>query len=96
MTGLKGMSKGAIYLGNAFIFGKSKVKEFGRLKERVQSRLDNWKNHLLSKAGKATLIKSVVQAIPTYTMATFKVPSSVCKDLDKIIRRFWWGAKPGN
>ena len=36
VTGLKSLRKGALYLGIAFIFGKSKVKEFGRLKERVQ------------------------------------------------------------
>ena len=96
VTGLKCMKKGAIYLGNALIFNKSKVKEFGRLKERVQVRLDSWKHQLLSKAGKATLIKSVIQAIPIYTMATYKIPAAVCHDLDTLVRRFWWGAKPSN
>lgn len=67
------MSNRAIYLGNLFILEKSKVKEFGTLKEIVQSILDSWKNHLLSKAGKATRIKSIIQAITTYTMATFKI-----------------------
>ncbi|KAF3437406.1 hypothetical protein FNV43_RR20159 [Rhamnella rubrinervis] len=95
ITGLKSMQGNSVYLGNALIGGRSKVREFQRLKERVSCRLESWKNRLLSKAGKVTLIQSVIQAIPTYTMSTFKVPTSVCKDLNAMVKRFWWGAKPG-
>ena len=28
-------------------------------------------------------------------MTTFRIPSSVCKELDSLVKRFWWGAKPG-
>lgn len=39
ITGLNDeMNKGVIYLGNALIFGNSKTRELGRLKERVQKR----------------------------------------------------------
>jgi hypothetical protein len=33
----------------------------------------------------------VVQAIPTYTMNCFKLPVTLCKDIECIIRKFWWG-----
>ena len=85
------MSSGSLYLGNQLIFGKNRSKDFGRLKDRVQAKLEGWRNHLLSRAGKATLIKSVVQAIPQYTMSTFRVPDGVCNELDALIRKFWWG-----
>ena len=48
----------------------------------------------MSKAGKVTLVKSVVQAIPLYSMSSFKWPLASCKALDSMIRRFWWGVHP--
>lgn len=52
-----------------------------------------WKEKMLSKVGKETLIKVVAKATPTYTMSCFKVPNSLCKDLTSLIRNFWWGRK---
>ncbi|KAF3438786.1 hypothetical protein FNV43_RR21551 [Rhamnella rubrinervis] len=93
ITGLKAMKQGSLYLGNALLCGHQRVCDFGKMKEWVQLRLDAWKNCLLSKAGKVVLIKSVIQAVPIYTMSTFKIPITVCKELDKITKRFWWEAK---
>lgn len=38
-----------------------------------------------------TLVKSVLQAIPTYSMHIFRFPVSVCKSLDQMCRNFLWG-----
>lgn len=47
--------------GTRLLWGRSKIKEFGRLKERVQKETNKlWKHKLLSNAGRATLIKSVI------------------------------------
>lgn len=59
MMGLKEMKNDTIYLGNSFIFGKKKANEFGRLKDRLQARLEGWQSQLLSRARRATLIKAV-------------------------------------
>lgn len=67
-----------IYLGNSLVFRKNKLKEFSKLKDRMQKGFQGWSQQLLSKAGKATLIKLVVQAIQTYTMDNFKVPKGIC------------------
>lgn len=48
--------------------------------------------NLLSNANKATLIKSMAQAIPTYVMSFFLLPKSIFANLDGIIKKFWWGA----
>ena len=69
--GFKEFGTSAIYLGNNLIFGRKRSKEFGRLKEKIQHRLEGWQSSLFSQAGKATLIKSIVQTIPTYSMSTF-------------------------
>lgn len=96
INGFKQMGKNTIYLGNSFVLSRNKTKEFGKLKDRVQQKLEGWNKNLISKAGKITLIKAVVQAIPTYSMSTFKIPDGICKDLDAMVRRFWWESKPGS
>lgn len=88
------MGHKAIYLGNSLVLGRNKRKKFFRVKERVKSRIKGWNKHLLSKVGKATLIKSVIQAIPTYIMTTHLLPLGCCEELDALVRKFWWEAKP--
>ena len=54
-------------------------------------RLQGWKDKLLSQAGREILIKSVIQAIPTYTMSYFKLLKGLIKELKMPIQKFWWG-----
>lgn len=96
ILGIKDLKNGTIYLGNSLVVGRNKTKEFGRLKEKVQARLEGWQAQLLSKAGKATLIRSVVQAIPVDTFSTFKVPIFLCNDIDCLVRKFWWSSSFSN
>ena len=39
------------------------------------------------------MIKSVAQAIPTYSMSCFKISNTLCDELKSMIRNFWWGQK---
>lgn len=41
------------------------------------------------------MIKSVAQSIPTYIMGVFKLPFSVCDDLTRMVRNYWWGSEKG-
>lgn len=50
-------------------------------------------SQLLSQVGKATLIKAVAQAIPVYSMPTFKLPQGICSNLDALVRKLWRGSK---
>lgn len=96
LWGLRKLKDNTIYLGNSLIQSRNQTREFAKLRDRIQRRLEGWQSKLLSKAGKETLIKSVAQAIPIYSLSTFRVPKSVCDSLDSIVRRFWWGAKTGS
>lgn len=66
--GFKDLANDSVYLGNSLIFGRNKAKEFYGPKERANRKLKGYSRQLLSKAGKSTLIKSVIQAVPNYTM----------------------------
>lgn len=93
IMGFKEMKRGAMYLRNSLVLGKWKSEEFHKLKERIQHRLEGWQSQLLSRAGMVVLIKNVVQSIPTFSMATFRIPKQICDCLDSLVMRFWWGVK---
>ena len=69
--GITTVAQNEKYLGLPMYMGRSKKRTFEYLKERVWKRLQEWKEKLLSKAGKEVLIKAVVQAIPSYAMSCF-------------------------
>lgn len=71
-------------------WGASKKEVFAWILARVNMKLESWKEHLLSRAGKEILLKSVVQAIPQYAMSVFKIPGSIVKAIEKKIANFWW------
>ena len=50
-----------------------------------------WKERYISKAGREILIKTVAQAIPTYSMSLFKLPRSICDNINSLVARYWWG-----
>ena len=70
--------------------GKSKAKAFAFLKQKIWSRIQGWKEKLLSKAGKEILIKAIAQAIPVYAMSCFYLTKSVCDELTTMVLRYWW------
>jgi hypothetical protein len=78
------------YLGLPVYVGRSKKKAFEYIKDKIWSQIQGWIEKLLSKAGKEVLIKSNVQAIPTYAMSFFYLTKSLCDDLSKMIAKFWW------
>ncbi|XP_058783149.1 uncharacterized protein LOC131657807 [Vicia villosa] len=80
-----------IYLGLPSLIGRSKKATFSFVKDRIWKRINSWRGRYLSRAGKETMIKSVLQAIPTYIMSIFLLPDGVVDDIEKMINSFWWG-----
>lgn len=81
-----------IYLGLPSLIGRSKKAMFTFLKERLWKRIQSWGTKLLSRAGKAVLLKNVAQAIPSYCMYCFLIPKSLCKEMERIMNGFWWSS----
>ncbi|XP_062230134.1 uncharacterized protein LOC133927739 [Phragmites australis] len=75
--------------------GKQKNCAFQYLKDRVWKRVQGWMERCLSAGGKEILIKSVAQAIPTYSMACFLLPRELRQHIHALIRKFWWRSKAG-
>ncbi|XP_019200243.1 PREDICTED: uncharacterized protein LOC109193865 [Ipomoea nil] len=79
------------YLGVPSIHGRVTCHTYDGLLERIATRLEGWKAKTLSLAGRVTLAKSVLNAIPVYTMQTAALPKGICEEIEKRTRRFIWG-----
>lgn len=64
----------------------NRCADFQFLVDKLQSRLQGWKIRLPSQAGRSTLISSVLQALPLYTFACFKVPDT---NQAMLAKQFW-------
>jgi hypothetical protein len=60
------------------------------LLDKTADCLPGWKAALIHPAGRATLVKSVLMAIPIYHIISIQCPKWVIKAIDKIRRVFLW------
>jgi len=79
------------YLGLPSLVGRHKKKSFSNIKEKIWKKLKGWKEKLFSQAAREILIKVVIEAISIYTMSCFKLPKGLTKEIETLIRKFWWG-----
>lgn len=84
------MTKNDRYLGTPLFFDKNRKANFEPLLKKYYSTLEGWKSKLLSQAGRTVLIKSILQAYPTYQMQVLALPKETLDQLDHIQRNFWW------
>ncbi|KAK3225459.1 hypothetical protein Dsin_005321 [Dipteronia sinensis] len=84
------------YLGLPCFTGRSKRAVFADIVNRVWNRIIGWGEKLLSVGGKDTLIKAVIQSIPTYAMGIFRLPKGLIKEIQRLCARFWWGGTDEN
>ncbi|XP_019178981.1 PREDICTED: uncharacterized protein LOC109174171 [Ipomoea nil] len=79
------------YLGLPSVVGRNRKFVFSSVEQKLRQRFGSWNKRLLSMAGKEILLKSVAQAMPTYTMSIFLLPVSLCASLERLMNRYWWG-----
>ncbi|CAI8583485.1 unnamed protein product [Vicia faba] len=93
--GVKTVVSHSRYLGFSIVIGRSKKKVFSLMVERIWKKVKGWKEGFLSRAGKEVLIKAVAQVFPSYIVSCYRIPTEVCNEIERILAKFWWGAKDG-
>lgn len=93
-SGIKSTKELGVYLGMPMLQRRIKKDTFGKVVERVASRLVGWRGRFFSMAGRLTLTKAVLTSIPIHTMSTILLPKATLEKLDRISRDFVWGSSP--
>ena len=78
------------YLGFPMLHGRLQRRHFEFLEEKISQKLASWQNKLLNKAGRLTLVKSVLNSIPNYYMQIASLPQTICDSIDRMARNFLW------
>ena len=76
------------YLGLPMVGGKSKVRTFKELQERVTKWVMGWKEKHISKLRREVLIKTIAQAILTYLMSLSKIPKTICDGINSALSKY--------
>ncbi|GMI83605.1 hypothetical protein HRI_002029800 [Hibiscus trionum] len=80
------------YLGVPVLHARAKCADFNFILDKIKAKLNGWASRTLSLAGRVTLAKSVLAAIPVYFMQTCSLPKRVFSEIEKIMRQFIWGS----
>jgi hypothetical protein len=78
-----------IYLGMPSMIGRSKKSTFAYIKDRIWKKINSWRSRPISKAGKEVMIKSILQAVPTYVMSIYILPDATVNEIEIILNSFW-------
>ncbi|KAM0007813.1 putative RNA-directed DNA polymerase [Helianthus debilis subsp. tardiflorus] len=97
MANVIGCTRGSFpfkYLGLQVGANMNLIKNWDPVVETFRKRLSIWKANTLSFGGRITLIRSVLNALPTFYFSLYKAPMGVIKKLEKLRKDFLWGSNP--
>ncbi|KAH7525144.1 hypothetical protein FEM48_Zijuj06G0193900 [Ziziphus jujuba var. spinosa] len=86
----KRLNKEVVHRGNPLFISRSKVQAFKRFKEKLKHRVEHLQGRLLSQVGNMALVREDLSTIPVYFMSKFQLPLKLYKEMDSILRSFWW------
>ncbi|GKD95503.1 RNA-directed DNA polymerase, eukaryota, reverse transcriptase zinc-binding domain protein [Tanacetum coccineum] len=78
------------YIGVPLVTKRLGVKECKVLVDKIKSRIEDWKNKYLSYAGRLLLIADVLESMSVYWASIFRLPKTVVKEINNILKRFLW------
>ncbi|KAL8513164.1 hypothetical protein ACS0TY_019379 [Phlomoides rotata] len=79
------------YLGMQIGANQQRKESWEWLVDRIKKRLARWDGKNISLGGRATLIQSVLSAIPIYSLSFFLLPKTSLSDIVRVQRSFLWG-----
>ncbi|GJY65056.1 putative RNA-directed DNA polymerase, eukaryota, reverse transcriptase zinc-binding domain protein [Tanacetum coccineum] len=78
------------YLGVPLVSSRLIFRDCKELLEKVQIRVDDWKNKSLSIAGRLQLVNSVLGSLHVFWASVFMLPTRILLDIEQIMRGFLW------
>jgi len=89
-TGIQNEALCEKYLGLPTAVGRSTKESFEAIPTKIRGLMNGWGEKQLSCAARETLIKSVAQAIPTYSMSCFVLAPATCQKIKTATSNYWW------
>ncbi|GAB2284026.1 hypothetical protein Dimus_039637 [Dionaea muscipula] len=84
------------YLGIPLAASRVTYIQFKPFLDKVGSCIGGWLRHTLSYAGRLELIKAVLQGVDCFWLSIFPIPHNVLLAIEKMCRRFLFGANVHN
>eukprot|EP00253_Pinus_taeda_P011269 PITA_11269 len=84
------LDRGLKYLGYWLKPTCQKIVDWVWLVTKIEKRLTCWSHRYLSRAGRLTLIKSVLEATPIFWMALAWIPRNILAKLQQLCNRYLW------
>lgn len=78
------------YLGVQMSDKQNKIVNWKGLIGKIQKRMDNWTFRTLNIPSRLIPLKSVLQAMPIYQMASQAIPKTICQKMVEIFKKFLW------
>jgi len=78
-------------MGLPSMISRDRYATFAYIKDLVWKKINSWSGKCLSKAGREVMIKSILQAIPSYVMSIFQLLTTLIDSIEKMMNSFWWG-----
>ncbi|GJM95981.1 hypothetical protein PR202_ga12782 [Eleusine coracana subsp. coracana] len=69
---------------------------FEYITSRLKGVIGSWSGQEASCVGIEILLKSVAQAVTTYSISCFLLPVDTCKKMRSSISNYWWGSSVDN
>ncbi|KAK1440841.1 hypothetical protein QVD17_06673 [Tagetes erecta] len=84
----------AAYLGVPLVASRVRTSDCRALIEKVDNRVGDWKNKLLSFAGRCQLINSVIASLHVFWSSVFILPIRIMHDIEAKMSDFLWARGP--
>jgi hypothetical protein len=92
VTGIQNEALCEKYLGLSTTVGRSTKNCFEAIPTKICGLMNGWGEKQLSCAARETLIKSVAQAVPTYSMSCFILAPTTCQKIKTATSNYRWSS----